>query len=77
MTEGRLSDEMERRQHWLQLAREMGAEDDYRALLDGVRWEAIADERLRRGVCPSCQGTNFTSPAVLCGDTWHDEVGQN
>lgn len=36
-----MSDEVERRQHWLQLAREMGAEDDFRALLDDVRRENV------------------------------------
>lgn len=29
------------RQHWFRLARELGQEDDFRALLDDVRREAV------------------------------------
>lgn len=34
-------EDMERRMHWLKLARELGQEDDFRALLDDVRREAL------------------------------------
>lgn len=36
-------EDMERRMHWLKLARELGQEDDFRALLDEVRQQAVSD----------------------------------
>jgi hypothetical protein len=41
------AEDMERRLHWLRLARELGAEDDFRALMDDLKREGA--EEARRG----------------------------
>lgn len=41
-------EDVERRLQWLQLARELGQEDDFRALLDDIRREAVDEERAKR-----------------------------
>lgn len=41
------SEDVERRLHWFRYARELGQEDDFRALLDSVRREG-ADEARRQ-----------------------------
>lgn len=38
----------ERRLHWLRFAKEMGQEDDFRALLDDARAGSVEDDRWER-----------------------------
>lgn len=51
------SEDMERRMHWLKLARELDQEDDFRALLDDVRRDVT--------VCSNCAAATFACTA--CG----------
>lgn len=43
MMDGLAGAEVERRLHWFRLARELGQEDDFRALLDDAQRQAVED----------------------------------
>lgn len=39
------ADDADRRMHWLRLAKELGQEDDFRALMDDLRREGAEEAR--------------------------------
>lgn len=43
------TEDVERRLHWLRLARELGQEDDFRALMDDLKREGAEEARRTEG----------------------------
>ncbi len=58
-------EEFERRMTWMKLARELGQEDDFVALIEAERRDAVEQYRRRGAVCGNCEAETFACTA--CG----------